>query len=150
MTRSLVRWSPRGHLLRNQVSRLFDEAFNDFVSPADDATGTVETDWMPAVDIREDTDSLLFIAEVPGMSRDQIEITLENQVLTLRGERKFERDEEHGRFHRVERAYGSFSRSIQLPGNVDTGSAKATFEDGILQIRLSKSEEARQRTLEIG
>jgi len=150
MNRSLVRWNPRNQLLRNQVSRLFDESFNDFLAPVRDTADVLETDWLPPVDIREDDGHLVLFVEVPGMNREQIEITLENRVLTLRGERKFERDEDRDRYHRVERAYGSFSRSFHLPANVDTGAAKATFTDGILQIELPKTEEAKPKTLEIG
>ena len=124
MTRSLVRWSPHNVPFANPVSRLFDEAFNNFLSPVADSTGTRVANWAPPVDIREEDDKLLFIAEVPGLSREQIEITLEDQVLTLSGERKFDGDEENDRYHRVERAYGTFSRSFKLPTNVDPGTAE--------------------------
>lgn len=150
MTRSLVRWNPRGPLFRSGMSRLFDEAFNDFLAPMSTANEALGTDWVPAVDIREDADKLVFSAEIPGLDRDQIEITLEDQVLTLRGERKFERDEEHDNYHRIERAYGKFSRSFRLPTNVDTSAAKASFDNGILEVELPKAEDAKPRKLEIG
>jgi HSP20 family protein len=149
MTRSLVRWNPSHAMFRNPMSRLIDQAFTEFLAPmaaTDDALGT---DWVPPVDIREEQDKLIFVAEMPGLDRDSVEITFENQVLTLRGERKFERDEEKDSYHRIERAYGSFSRSFRLPTNVDTGTAKASFDNGILTIELPKSESARPRKLEI-
>jgi HSP20 family protein len=136
-------------MFRNPMSRLIDEAFTEFLAPmagTDDALGT---DWVPPVDIREEQDKLVFVAEMPGLGRDAVDITLENQVLTLRGERKFERDEEKDSYHRIERAYGSFSRSFRLPANVDTASAKASFDNGILTIVLPKSEAARPKKLEI-
>jgi HSP20 family protein len=151
MTRSLVRWNPRNTMFRNHpMSRLIDEAFTEFLAPlgaTDDALGT---DWVPPVDILEEDDKLLFVAEMPGLDRESVDITLENQILTLRGERKFERNEEKDNYHRIERAYGNFSRSFRLPTNVDTNAAKASFDNGILTIELPKSAEARPRKLEIG
>jgi len=149
MTRSLVRWNPRSTMFRNPMSRLIDEAFTEFLAPMASTDDALGTDWVPPVDIREEQDKLVFVAEMPGLDRDAVEITLENQVLTLRGERRFERDEEKDSYHRIERAYGSFSRSFRLPTNVDTGAAKAAFDNGILTIELPKSEEARPRKLEI-
>jgi len=149
MTRSLVRWNPRNTRFRNPMSRIFDEAFNDFLAPVDSTDESLGSDWLPPVDILEDDTKLFFTVEMPGLDRDDVEITLEDQVLTLRGERKFERDEEKNNYHRIERAYGTFSRSFRLPTNVDTGSAKASFNNGLLTIDLPKSEEAKPKKLEI-
>ena len=131
------------------MGRLMDEAFNDFLAPVAPGDESLGTDWMPVVDIREDDEKLMFLAEMPGLDRDQVELTLENNVLTLSGERKLERDEEKEHYHRIERAYGSFSRSFRLPSNVDTQQAKATFKDGLLSIELPKSESTRPKKLEI-
>ena len=149
MSRSLVRWNPRSTMFRNPMSRLFDEAFNDFLAPVGSPDESLGSDWMPPVDILEDGAKLVFTAEMPGLNRDDVEITLEEQVLTLRGERKFERDEEKDNYHRIERAYGSFARSFRLPSNVDTKLAKASFDNGVLTIELPKSEEAQPKKLEI-
>ena len=149
MTRSLVRWNPRSHMFRNPMSRLFDDAFNDFLAPVGSPDESLSSDWVPPVDIVEDSNALVFTAEMPGLERDNVEITLEDQVLTLRGERSFERDDEKDNYHRIERAYGSFSRSFRLPTNVDTGKAKASFDNGLLRIELPKSEEAQPKKLEI-
>jgi HSP20 family protein len=131
------------------MGRLIDEAFNDFLSPVDAGDEALGADWAPAVDILETEDKLVISADMPGLDREQVEITLENHVLTLRGERKFERDEERDNYHRIERTYGSFSRSFRLPNNVDTTAAKATFDNGILNIELPKSEETKPKKLEI-
>ena len=90
MTRSLVRWNPRGTMFRNPMGRLIDEAFNDFLAPVGTGDESLGGDWMPPVDILEDDTRLVFTAEMPGLERENVEITLEDQVLTLRGERKFE------------------------------------------------------------
>lgn len=149
MTRSLVRWNPRATMFRNPMSRFVDEAFNDFLAPVSAGDESLGSDWMPPVDILEDDSKLVFTAEMPGLDRDNVEITLEDQVLTLKGERKFERDEEKDNYHRIERAYGTFSRSFRLPTNVETGAAKAKFDAGVLTVELPKSEEAKPKKLEI-
>ncbi len=149
MTRSLVRWNPRGTMFRNPMSRFIDEAFNDFLAPVGSGDESLGGDWLPPVDILEDDTKLVFTAEMPGLDRENVEITLEDQVLTLRGERKFERDEEKDNYHRIERTYGTFSRSFRLPTNVETDAAKASFDSGVLTIELPKSEEAKPKKLEI-
>ncbi|MEZ5331413.1 MAG: Hsp20/alpha crystallin family protein [Thermoanaerobaculia bacterium] len=146
---SLIRWNARPDVLRDRVSRLFDEAFNDFVSPLSGREDTRTGSWMPAVDIRETPESLLFHAELPGMTKDEVELTLEKNTLTLQGERKFERDEQRESYHRIERGYGSFTRTFALPANVRTEDVKATFENGVLTVELPKVEEAKPHRVEI-
>ncbi|MDH3404864.1 MAG: Hsp20/alpha crystallin family protein [Acidobacteriota bacterium] len=148
MTRSLVRWAPRSPFAR-QMGRLMDEAFNEFLAPMSAGNESLGADWVPDVDIREDANKLLFTAEMPGLERDQVEITLENNVLSLSGERTLERDEEKEHYHRIERAYGKFARSFRLPSNVDTQAATATFKDGLLTIELPKTESAKPKKLQI-
>ncbi|HZI65864.1 MAG TPA: Hsp20/alpha crystallin family protein [Thermoanaerobaculia bacterium] len=105
--------------------------------------------WMPPVDISEEEDKIRLTAELPGVREDQVSIQMEGGVLTIRGERKFE-DEKQGRnFHRVERAYGQFVRSFTLPNNVDREKIRASFSDGLLEIEIPKSEEARPRQIKI-
>jgi HSP20 family protein len=150
MTRSLVRWNPISNdLFRNRMSRLVDEAFNDFLAPVTGMDETLGSNWLPPVDVHEDGDQLVFTAEVPGIPKDAIEITVENRLLTLSGERKFEREEDRDQYHRIERAYGTFSRTFRLPANVDASQAKATFDNGVLTVSLPKSEEAKPKKLEI-
>jgi HSP20 family protein len=144
----MLRWMPTGDPLRDRLDRLFGQTFGDFLSPQ--ATEEVSNRrWMPAVDIRESEDALSLLCELPGLKREDVTITLENNVLTISGERKFERDEKQDDFHRIERAYGSFTRSFTLPSNVKYDKVEATFQDGVLHITLPKLEESKPRKIEI-
>ena len=105
--------------------------------------------WLPPVDIAEERDRILIAAELPGFRQDQIQINMEGNVLTIRGERKFEDEKEGRNYHRVERAYGQFVRSFTLPNNVDREGVRATFRDGVLEIELPKREEAKPRQIQI-
>jgi HSP20 family protein len=149
MKSGLIRWTPQTDLFRSRLDRLFDQAFNEFLTP-EARTGVSSTlDWMPAVDIKESDEALTLYAEIPGLSKDDVSITLEKNVLTISGERKFEKDVEKENFHRIERAYGSFSRSFSLPANVQTDKVDASFGDGVLTVILPKSEGAKPRQIEI-
>ena len=108
--------------------------------------------WLPAVNVEETRDALLLTAEVPGMTSDDIEIELENNILTIRGEKTFERTEgeDDKRFHVWERRHGSFQRSFTLPRTVRGDDIKAEYKDGILTIRMPKSPEAKSRKIQIG
>src|SRR5688572_3581521 len=105
--------------------------------------------WAPSVDIFEDKDKLILEAELPGMSRDDFEISVENNIITLRGERRFEKKTEGDNYHRVERSYGSFTRSFTLPQTVTADGANADFENGVLRVSLPKREETKARRIEI-
>lgn len=96
--------------------------------------------FRPAVDIHEDAEAITLTAEVPGMNADEINVEVENDILTLSGERKLEREEDKDGYHRIERAYGSFTRSFSLPDNVDTENVLAEKNDGLLKIKLMKKE----------
>ncbi len=103
----------------------------------------------PAVDISESDDALLVHAELPGLTKQDVKITIEEGVLTIAGEKRFVKEENKHDYHRVERRYGTFHRSFSLPSGVDTQKAEAQFQDGVLTIKLPKSESAKPRTLEI-
>lgn len=105
--------------------------------------------WMPAVDIRETEEAYEVAAELPGMSKKDINITLEDNVLTLSGERRFEKEAEKENYHRIERAYGTFSRSFTLGSGVDSENVKAAFKDGVLTITVPKREESKPRKIAI-
>lgn len=105
--------------------------------------------WAPPVDIRETDDAFLVEAELPGLKKEDVDITLEGNMLQLRGERRFEREKEEEGFHRMERAYGSFTRTFSLPSRVDSEGVEASFQDGILTVRVPKTAEARPRRIEI-
>src|SRR5262245_12382384 len=128
MTTSLIRWNPAAELYRDRLDRFFDRAFSDFLAPVDDAAVSTRR-WMPAVDGRETADALTFSVELPGIKKEDVQITLENNVLTISGERKFEKNVERENYHRVERSYGSFARSFTVPGDVKYDGVDAKFEN---------------------
>jgi len=105
--------------------------------------------WVPPVDVQETENAFIFTAELPGMNKDDVSITLEENLLTLSGERNLKEKEEGENFHRVERAYGSFARSFTLPTQVDSTKVEASFKDGLLTIEIAKAEQAKPRKIEI-
>jgi HSP20 family protein len=105
--------------------------------------------WSPSVDIYENKDQIVLEAELPGMKPEDVNISIENNVLTIHGERKFEKKDDKDNFHRVERSYGSIARSFTLPPTVTSEAADAVFENGVLRLTLAKREEAKPRRIEI-
>ena len=149
---TIVRWEPFRHLLnvQDRMNRLFDESY------AGQSRGTAGADdwalggsWAPAVDIYEQDGHIVMKAELPGVDPKAVDIRLENNTLTLRGERKLDQEVKEDSYHRVERAYGTFSRSFTLPTVVDQGSIKAEYKDGVLKLTLPKREEAKARQIQI-
>ena len=132
----------------HQLNRLFDEAFPAWSGLAGD-TPLVGT-WLPPVDIVEDENQVRIAAELPGVRPDEVKITLENNVLTIRGEKQAERDEKNGaRSHRFERTYGAFERRFTLPSTVDAERIEARSEHGMLYLTLPKAERARPRQITV-
>jgi HSP20 family protein len=107
------------------------------------------TEWLPAVELVEKDGEFLLTAEIPGMSKEDVQISVEDNVLTLKGEKKFEREEEKDRMHIREREYGTFLRSFTLPRNVEASKIKAEYHDGVVEIHMPKGEEAKGRHIEI-
>ncbi len=105
--------------------------------------------WLPAVDVKETADAYVVHAELPGLSKEDIQVTLENNVLRLSGERRFEKKDEKDNYHRIERAYGTFSRSFTLGAGTMADKVKAEFKDGVLTITIPKSEETKPRAIAI-
>ena len=105
--------------------------------------------WVPAVDVRETDESFVFTAELPGLSKNDVSITLEDNVLTLSGERQFEKEEGKNEFRRIERSYGHFTRSFTLPNEVDNDKVQAKYGDGLLTVMVPKTEKTRPRKIEI-
>jgi len=105
--------------------------------------------WSPLADITEDEKEYLIRAELPDMKKEEVRLTVENAVLKISGERKFEKEEKGKKYHRVERAYGSFVRSFTLPEDADGSKVSADFKDGMLQVHLPKSQKAKPKTIEI-
>jgi HSP20 family protein len=125
----------------------FLENFADVNAAADNqqAFGS----FVPAVDVYEDEHSLTLKLEVPGLNEKDINVTLENNTLTVSGERKFEKEEKEENFHRIERRYGSFTRTFRLPSTVDSEKVEAGYDKGILKITLAKRAEAKPKTIKI-
>ena len=105
--------------------------------------------WMPAVDIIEDDKEFLVKAELPEIKREDVHVSVENGVLTIRGERKFEKEEKNKRYHRTERSYGSFTRSFSLPEVADSNNVRADFKDGLLRVHLPKSNKGKPNHIEV-
>ncbi|KXJ98995.1 MAG: heat shock protein Hsp20 [Acidobacteria bacterium OLB17] len=129
--------------LQADVNRMFSDRFRGF---DEEAFGTA---WNPKINIFENQDSMVLEAELPGMKPEDFELSFENNVLTLKGERKFEKRDEGDNYHRVELAYGEFSRSFTLPHTVTVEGAKAEFDNGMLTVTLRKREETKARKIEI-
>lgn len=143
---NLVTYDPFRELrsLQQDVNRLFSSSFD-----RSEGSGMMSGAWNPSVDIFENKDSIVLEAELPGLSPENVNISIENNVLTLHGERKFEKKNEGDNFHRVERSYGSFTRSFTLPPTVSSENVDAVFENGMLRLTLAKREEAKPRRIEI-
>ena len=105
--------------------------------------------WAPACDIFETADEIVVKAELPGVKKEDVKLTIENNVLSLRGETKFEAETKKENYHRVERSYGEFCRSFTLPSGIDTKNVNAEFKDGLLRVKLPKSEEAKPKAIEV-
>lgn len=105
--------------------------------------------WVPSLDVRETEDKFIVMVDLPGLDPKDVEVTLEDGVLTLRGEREFTRNVDEEQFHRIERSYGSFARSIRLPRVADTERVEASFDKGVLSIEVPKREEAKPRTIDV-
>jgi HSP20 family protein len=105
--------------------------------------------WTPAVDIYENNDSVVVKAELPGVEKDQISVEVKDGILSLRGERKFEKEVKEESYHRIERAYGSFQRSFSLPVSVDQEKVTAKFRDGVLEVKLPKKEQAKPKQIKV-
>lgn len=145
---SIVRYDPFRDLrtLQEEVNRLFSTNLTRGFGEEGIGRGA----WNPSVDIYENKDQIVLEAELPGMDRDDFDLSVENNVITLRGERRFEKKEETDNYHRVERSYGSFTRSFTLPQTVSAEGATADYRNGVLRVTLPKREETKARRIEIG
>ena len=145
---ALARWTPRGNLqsFQDEMNRMFDQFFRG--GTGEEAGWGVRT-WAPPVDIYETDDALILKAELPGVSKDDVSIEIHQNTLILRGQRKHEAEVKEDNYHRVERAYGTFQRSFMLPTLVDQEHVQATYHDGVLELRLPKSEAAKPKRIAI-
>jgi HSP20 family protein len=149
MTTAITRWTPETDFVRSRLDRVFNQMLQDVWGNQLPTEGVAGRTWTPAVDIKETEEALHFAVELPGLTKENIEITLENSILTIAGERKFEKETKGEDYHRLERAYGSFSRSFTLPAGVRSDKVDANFENGVLQIDLPKQEGAKPHKIAI-
>ena len=143
----IVKYDPFRDLrsLQEEVNRLFSTNFTRAFGDEGIGRGA----WAPSVDIYENKDQIVLEAELPGMKQEDFDLSVENNVITLRGERKFEKTDESDNYHRVERSYGAFARSFTLPQSVSADDARAEYSNGVLRVTLPKREETRARRIEV-
>ncbi|HJP90718.1 MAG TPA: Hsp20/alpha crystallin family protein [Pyrinomonadaceae bacterium] len=144
---TIMRYDPFRDLrtLQEEVNRLFSTN----MSRAFDDEGIGRGAWAPSVDIYENKDHIVLEAELPGMKQEDFDLSIENNILTLRGERKFEKTDETDNYHRVERSYGAFTRSFTLPQTVSAEGATAEYNNGVLRVTLPKREETKARRIQV-
>lgn len=145
---AIIRWAPFRELasVQDRVNRLFDDAMR---SPYRQDEGLSTSAWAPAVDIYENDKEIVIKAELPEMQEKDIEIRVEDNLLTLAGERKMEKEVKEESYHRIERFYGSFQRSFNLPHTVDRDKIKAGYKDGVLKVTLPKKDEVKPKQIKV-
>jgi HSP20 family protein len=143
---ALVRWDPIRELdsLQSDMNRLFDGFFQAR------AGNEVNRRWIPAMDLVETANHLVLRADLPGMSEEDIEIEIKDGVLTVSGERKTEHEDKGEGYHRVERSFGRFSRSLTLPDGIDADSVNASFDRGVLEVKIPKPAETKPHRVQVG
>jgi HSP20 family protein len=144
---AIIRWDPFREVvaLQNRMNSIFQ----DFTRGQGDADTLTTAAFAPAVDIYEDEHKVVLKLEVPGMKQEDFDIRVENNTLTVRGERKFEKEEKEENFHRIERRYGSFYRAFTVPNTVNTENVAASYDAGVLKIELEKRAEAKPKQIKV-
>ncbi len=145
---AIIRWDPFRDLvtLRDRMNRLFEDAVSTARSEEKDM---ISSSWAPAVDIYEDEKNLVLTAEIPGINEKDVDIKIENNTLSIHGERKLEKETQEENYHRIERAYGSFYRSFTLPNHIDQDKIQAEHENGVLRIIMPKKPELQPRKVKV-
>lgn len=144
----LIRWEPARELssLQSEMNRLFSTFFD---TPEANSGGGSARRWVPAMDLVETEDAFVLRADLPGLTSDDVKIELEDRVLSVSGERRFEHEDKGTGYYQVERGSGTFQRSLTLPEGVDADAISASFENGVLEVRVPKPEERRPRRVAI-
>jgi HSP20 family protein len=146
---AIVRWDPGRDLdlLQGDVNRLFDAFFG---ARGTSRNGSAGQRWVPPMDLTEEMDEYVLRADLPGLGEEDIEIEVKDDVLTISGQRRYEHENRHEGFYRVERSFGHFSRSLDLPSGVDPEALRADFDRGVLEIRIPKPEQGSATKVPIG
>ncbi len=137
------------HTLQGRLHRIFDDAFLGWPLATEHDGASLAGPWVPPVDVLEDRDAVRIVAELPGVKPEDVKISLENNLLTVRGEKRQTAEEKTDQLHRYERYYGAFERSFTVPSTVDAEHIKASYELGVLTVRLPKLERAKPRQIEV-
>lgn len=145
---SIVRWDPFRELeeMNTRLNRLFGRSG---LPAAEGKDAMTAFDWSPTVDVVETPEEFQVKAELPEVKKEDVKVSVDNRVLRLEGERRQEKEDKNKKFHRIERSYGSFLRTFALPDNVDDTKVRAEFKDGVLNVRLPKSEKAKPKSIEV-
>jgi HSP20 family protein len=149
---ALIRWTPRTDLwdpfnnltdIREEMNRLFNNSFRRI------GRGEYETAFLPPMDVSEEKEAFLVKADLPGLSKEDVSVSLQENYLTIKGEKKHEMETKDAQYYRQERVHGAFARTIELPATVDAKRIDAQFKNGVLSVRLPKSEEAKPKQIEV-
>ena len=145
MARNLIAWDPFREVstMREDMERLFDSMLSRYPRER------VQAVWAPSIDVEETNDAVIIRAELPGMKREDIKVTVAEDTVTISGERKYESDRKDRTFHRIERAYGSFQRAIALPVSVQGDKAEASYRAGVLELTMPKADRVKAREITI-
>jgi len=145
---NLIKWDPFREL--EDVSNRLNRIFGRSTARAESGQEMLAVaDWSPSIDISETDAAYLIKAEIPGVKKEDVKVTIQDGMLTIQGERKMEKEEKGKKFHRVERSNGSFVRSFRIPDNADENSVKAEFKDGMLNVTLAKSAKAKAKSVNV-
>jgi HSP20 family protein len=144
---AIIRWTPLRHVMsfRDEMDKMLSDLYGR-MSPSGEY---YEGEWFPAMDIKENKDDVVACLELPGIDKDQIKVSVQNDMLIISGEKKQESVEDGENLHRVERTYGYFKRTVGLPAEVDAAKVKATYKDGILKVTLPKREEKKPKEITV-
>ena len=145
---NLVKWDPFVEL--EDISKYLNRIFGRTPARAEPSSELLTmADWMPSVDITETDTAYLINGEIPGVSKEDVKVTIEDGMITMRGERKQEKEEKDKKFHRIERSYGSFLRSFRMPDDVDESAVKTEFKDGMINVTLPKSGKSKTKLINV-
>ena len=144
---SIIHWRPSGQL--SSLPTEMNQVFERFFGPDWDTEAPAPSAWLPATNVSETEDSFVVVAEIPGLEPKDIDISLTGDMLTVKGEKKQEKEEKNQRWHRSERTYGSFTRAFRLPASVVADKVSADYKNGVVRITLPKTDESRRREVKI-